>query len=163
MRKQRLTPAQLYWLGRLTGHYVNNDGSSPGSRGHAVWTVNPGRTDGAEYTLETLHRRGLVIWVSVTRTPGGAGFAITEAGLEQWLAHFPDQPLLTSGQSQVITPQPTPAEPGESPTYVPPRPKVRHVTLPTLTAEEWAMIAERFAGANDPVGQSIHTKAEARR
>lgn len=28
-----------------------------------------------------------------------------------------------------------------------------------FTAEELAMIAERFAGANDPVGQSIHAKA----
>lgn len=28
-----------------------------------------------------------------------------------------------------------------------------------FTAEELALIAERFAGANDPVGQSIHAKA----
>lgn len=30
-----------------------------------------------------------------------------------------------------------------------------------FTAEELEMIAERFAGANDPVGQSIHAKARA--
>lgn len=35
--------------------------------------------------------------------------------------------------------------------------------LEDFTADELAMIAERFAGANDPVGQSIHAKAEARR
>lgn len=31
-----------------------------------------------------------------------------------------------------------------------------------FTAEELAMIADRFAGANDPVGQSIHAKAAGR-
>lgn len=31
-----------------------------------------------------------------------------------------------------------------------------------FTAEELALIAERFAGANDPVGQSVHAKASAR-
>lgn len=31
-----------------------------------------------------------------------------------------------------------------------------------FTADELAMIAERFAGANDPLGQSIHAKAMAR-
>jgi hypothetical protein len=37
------------------------------------------------------------------------------------------------------------------------------VTLsPPLTPEEWQAIADRFAGANDPVGQSILAKARHR-
>lgn len=48
-----------------------------------------------------------------------------------------------------------------------PRPGVR-CSLPAkprvadFTAEELALIAERFSGANDPVGQAIHAKAAAR-
>lgn len=33
---------------------------------------------------------------------------------------------------------------------------------PELTREEWQAIAERFAGANDPIGQSILAKARHR-
>jgi len=45
---------------------------------------------------------------------------------------------------------------------------VRRRTAPTqppvedFTREELAMMAERFAGANDPVGQAVHSKATQR-
>jgi hypothetical protein len=162
MTKMRLTVSQLYWLGRLVGYYVNNDGSCAGSRGYAEWTVNPGRADGAEYTLETLHRKGLVVWINTYRmidNHGGNGFALTEAGLAQWMLHFPNRPMLNSGRGKKIKPQPTPHEPGESPTYIPRKKRPEPIRArPFLTDEELRHLADLFNGANDPVSASIAAK-----
>lgn len=40
------------------------------------------------------------------------------------------------------------------------RPRMAATVRPrVLTSEEWAFLAEHFAGANDPTAQSIHAKA----
>ncbi|MEG3175865.1 hypothetical protein U1872_06455 [Sphingomonas sp. RB3P16] len=143
MKKIQITNRQMYWLGRVAGYYVNNEGAVGGSRG-CPENINPGRIDGGEVAARQLAAKRLIVW--------DKGYRMTDLGADQWNLHHPDHPVM------VHRLWPTPdAEPKQQPTQCPIRP--RRVIAPVLTIEEWRHLSEIFDCANDPVSARIFEKA----